>query len=102
MQYLAADWCAICRFRRRFLQAGSAQTTTDGWLALDAAPKLACRSGSALFCFDGTQGVKYQLDDAVVTQRRQCDQLRRSSNNNPKSRMREKFHVSRQVAVLPA
>ena len=94
MQYLAAGWCAICRFRHQFSQAGSAQTTTDGWLALDAAPMQACRIGSALFCFDSAQGVKYQLNDAVITQRRQRDQLRRSSNYDPKSRMRQKFHVS--------
>jgi hypothetical protein len=50
-------------------EAASAQTTIDGWPALNAAPITACQSGSALFCFDGTQSVKYQLNDAVVLER---------------------------------
>jgi len=50
-------------------RAASAQTTTDGWLALNAAPTAVYRSGSVLFCFDSAKGVKYQLNDAVVLKR---------------------------------
>jgi hypothetical protein len=77
------------------LQAKSAQTTIGGWLALNAAPMQACRIGSVLFCLDGTQGVKHQLNDAVVLKWAECDQFRRSCDNDPECRMMEKVHAQR-------
>jgi len=35
--------------------------------------------------------MEHQLDDAVVTQRRQSDDLRRGGNYNPESRMLQDF-----------
>ena len=76
------------------LLAASAQTTIGGWLALDAAPTAAYQSGSVLFCFDSTKSVKHQLNDAVVLKRAKRNQLRRSSDNNPKGWMMKEVHIN--------
>jgi hypothetical protein len=66
-------------------QGAAVQTTTP--------VQLAAKFCLDLFSFDGTQGVKHQLDDAVVLQGGQGNQLRCRSNNNPKSWMMKKIHV---------
>jgi hypothetical protein len=65
-------------------QGAAVQTTTP--------VQLAAKFCLDLFSFDGTQGVKHQLDDAVVLQGGQGNQLRSCSNNDPKSRVVKKIH----------
>ena len=50
------------------------------------------RWASALSRLDGVQGLQHQLDDAVALERADADQLRDGGKNNPKGRMRQKFH----------
>ena len=47
-----------------------------------------------LFSLDSAEGVKDQLDDAVVFEWRQGDQLRRCCDNNPRRRMLNEVHGS--------
>jgi hypothetical protein len=84
MRYLRAARCAICGLLHPAWLAGSAQTTTPD--------RLAARFCLALFCLDRPQGVENEADDAVVTQRRQGDQLARGSNDDPECRVLEEVH----------
>jgi len=44
----------------------SFQTTIDGWQIQDHAPRLLCRSGSALFYAQQVKDLEHQLNDAIA------------------------------------
>jgi len=47
----------------------SSQTTIDGWQIQAHAPRLLCRSGSALFYAQQVKDLEHQLNDAVAFKR---------------------------------